>query len=58
MRVKCRWHGSLFSLKTGDNPGPPGAEGVPRYSVRVEGDDFLGAPQIQFVGGRVKSACR
>ena len=34
----------LFSLKTGENLGPPGADGVPRHSVRVEDDDFSWDP--------------
>ena len=42
--VECPLHGSLFSLKTGENTGPPAAEGVPRYTVRVEGDDVLVGP--------------
>ena len=42
--VECPLHGSLFNLKTGENTGPPAAEGVPRYSVRVEGDDLLVGP--------------
>ena len=42
--VECPNHGSLFDLKTGENTGPPVTENVPRYSVRVEGDDVLGWP--------------
>ena len=42
--VECPNHGSLFDLKTGENTGPPVTENVPRYSVRVEGDDVLVGP--------------
>ena len=43
--VECPWHGSKFSLKTGENTNPPAAEPVTRYGVRVDGDDILVGPE-------------
>ncbi len=42
--VECPWHGSLFDLRTGENTGPPAAIDLPRYAVRVDGDDVLVGP--------------
>lgn len=42
--VECPWHGSRFDLKTGEATSPPADESVPRYAVRVEGDDVLVGP--------------
>ena len=42
--VECPFHGSLFNLKTGENTGPPAAEPVGRYAVRVDGDEILVGP--------------
>ena len=39
--VECPVHGSLFDIKTGENTGPPAAEPVQSYPVRIEGDDVL-----------------
>ena len=44
--VECPWHGSLFDVRTGENTGPPAAEPVPVYPVRVEGDDVLVGPAL------------
>ncbi len=37
--VECPWHGSRFNIKTGEVTAPPADENVPRYKVRVTGDD-------------------
>jgi nitrite reductase/ring-hydroxylating ferredoxin subunit len=38
--VTCPWHGSEFSVETGEVEMPPAAEPVPVYEVRVEGDEI------------------
>ena len=43
-QVECPVHGSLFDLKTGVNTGPPAAELVQGYPVRIEGEDVLVGP--------------
>lgn len=43
-QVECPVHGSLFDLKTGENTGPPAAEPVQSYPVRIDGDDVLVGP--------------
>lgn len=42
--VECPWHGSLFDLRTGANTGPPASDPVPKYALRLEGDDILVGP--------------
>ena len=42
--VECPWHGSLFDVRSGENTGPPASDPVPRYTVRIEGDDVLVGP--------------
>jgi nitrite reductase/ring-hydroxylating ferredoxin subunit len=37
--VACPWHGARFNISTGEVCGPPAPIGVPRYNVRVEGDE-------------------
>ncbi|MBI1885880.1 MAG: non-heme iron oxygenase ferredoxin subunit [Chloroflexi bacterium] len=37
--VECPWHGSQFSVKTGEVVTPPANEGVPTFEVQVEGSD-------------------
>ena len=41
--VVCPRHGARFNLKTGEYTLPAFAP-VPRYQVRIEGDDILIAP--------------
>jgi nitrite reductase/ring-hydroxylating ferredoxin subunit len=38
--VTCPWHGSEFSVETGEVETAPAAEPVPVYEVRVEGDEI------------------
>lgn len=42
--VECPWHASRFNLRTGENTAPPAQQPLPRYPVRVEGDDILVGP--------------
>ena len=43
-QVECPLHGSLFDLKTGESTGPPAADPVRAYPVRIEDDDVLVGP--------------
>ena len=43
-QVECPIHGALFDLKTGVNTGPPAAEPVQAYPLRIEGEDVLVGP--------------
>jgi nitrite reductase/ring-hydroxylating ferredoxin subunit len=38
--VTCPWHGAVFNVTTGRVLGPPAAESVTRYNVRVNGSDI------------------
>jgi NADPH-dependent 2,4-dienoyl-CoA reductase/sulfur reductase-like enzyme/nitrite reductase/ring-hydroxylating ferredoxin subunit len=40
-RVYCPWHQSAFNVITGDLEEPPGFDGLPRFDVRVEGENVL-----------------
>ena len=42
--VICPRHGARFNVKTGEQTMPAYAP-VPRYSVKIEGDDILIAPK-------------
>ncbi len=44
-RVRCPWHHASFDLRTGAQIEAPGMDGVPRFEVRVEGDDILVSPE-------------
>ena len=37
--VTCPWHGAMFDVTTGQVLGPPAANNVNRYNVRVDGSD-------------------
>ena len=39
--VYCPWHQSRFNVITGDLEEPPALDAVPRFAVRVEGDDVI-----------------
>lgn len=43
-QVECPWHGSRFNLRTGEVTNRPAREPLPRYAVRLEGDDILVGP--------------
>jgi nitrite reductase/ring-hydroxylating ferredoxin subunit len=38
--ITCPWHGSRFKILTGEVLGPPATKSVPRYNLRVQGDDI------------------
>ena len=38
--MRCPWHHASFDLRTGEQLEAPGMDGVPRFEVRVEGDDI------------------
>jgi nitrite reductase/ring-hydroxylating ferredoxin subunit len=38
--VTCPWHGAVFDVTSGQALGPPAAQSVARYNVRVEGPDI------------------
>jgi 3-phenylpropionate/trans-cinnamate dioxygenase ferredoxin subunit len=39
--LECPKHGSAFDLRTGEACSLPATKPVPRYSVRLEGDDVM-----------------
>jgi nitrite reductase/ring-hydroxylating ferredoxin subunit len=39
-QVTCPWHGGQFNVKTGAVIGPPPAQNVAKYNVRVQGNDI------------------
>ncbi|MCL4502761.1 MAG: FAD-dependent oxidoreductase [Deltaproteobacteria bacterium] len=39
--VYCPWHQSRFNVITGDMEEPPALDAVPRFAVRVEGQDII-----------------
>lgn len=38
--VTCPWHGAVFDVTSGQVLGPPAAQAVNQYSVRVDGPDI------------------
>lgn len=40
-RVYCPWHMSAFNMVTGDLEEPPGLDAVPRFEVRIDGDNVI-----------------
>lgn len=38
--VSCPWHGAKFDLKTGKNLCMPAVTPVPKYNLKIEGDDI------------------
>ena len=46
-RVSCPWHGSVFSVVTGEALTPPAEEPLRVYGVRVEGEDILVGPAAE-----------
>lgn len=45
-QVECPVHGSMFDLRTGENTGPPQAEPVLSYPVRIDEDDVFVGPAL------------
>jgi NADPH-dependent 2,4-dienoyl-CoA reductase/sulfur reductase-like enzyme/nitrite reductase/ring-hydroxylating ferredoxin subunit len=40
-RIVCPWHNAVFHAKTGDLQDPPALSALPKYEVRIEGDDVI-----------------
>jgi len=40
-RVLCPWHLAVFNVATGNLEEPPALDGLPRFDVRVQGDDVI-----------------
>ena len=40
-RVRCPWHGACFNVRTGDLEDFPGLDSVPKYDVRIDGEDIV-----------------
>ena len=38
--VECPWHGAHFNIKSGKNTCPPAPIEVPKYNVRISGEDI------------------
>lgn len=39
--VECPWHGSKFDIRTGEPTKPPAVRSVPKYEVKMEGNNVL-----------------
>jgi nitrite reductase/ring-hydroxylating ferredoxin subunit len=39
--VECPWHGSKFDVRSGKATKPPAVGAVPKYEVKIEGNDIL-----------------
>ncbi len=44
--IECPWHGSRFSMKTGDPEKAPADKPLSRYTVRVDGDNVFVGPAL------------
>jgi apoptosis-inducing factor 3 len=57
-RVYCPWHQSIFNAISGDLEEPPGFDAVPRFEVRVEGDQIVVVVPDDKVERRTPAMCR
>ena len=39
--VECPWHGSKFDVRTGEPTKPPAVQKVPKYEVKIDGNNVL-----------------
>lgn len=39
--VECPWHGSKFDVRNGEPTKPPAAQAVPKYDLKIEGNNIL-----------------
>jgi len=39
--VECPWHGSKFDIRNGQPTKPPAVRAVPKYEVKIEGNNIL-----------------
>ena len=40
-RVVCPWHHAAYNAKTGDLEEPPSLDGLPKYDLKVDGENLL-----------------
>ena len=57
-RVYCPWHQSVFNALSGDLEEPPGFDAVPRFEVRVEGDQVVVQVPDEKVERRTPDMCQ
>ncbi len=57
-RVYCPWHQSVFNALSGDLEEPPGLDAVPRFPVRLEGDQVVVQVPDEKVERRTPEMCR
>jgi nitrite reductase/ring-hydroxylating ferredoxin subunit len=39
--VECPWHGSKFDIRTGNPTKPPAVRAVPKYELKLDGNNIL-----------------
>lgn len=57
-RVYCPWHQSVFNALSGDLEEPPGFDAVPRFEVRLAGDQVVVAVPDGQVERRTPAMCK
>jgi len=57
-KIICPWHQAQFSLLTGDLEEPPALDAVPRFDVRIEGDNVVVAVPEGTTAKRTPSMAR
>ena len=57
-RVVCPWHVAMFDATTGDLLEPPSLDALPKFSVRVEGDEIYVAVPEQSAEQRTMPMCK
>ncbi len=40
-KIVCPWHNACFNIKSGKLEEPPAMDALPRFSIRVEGEDLI-----------------
>ncbi|MBP1765140.1 MAG: FAD-dependent pyridine nucleotide-disulfide oxidoreductase [Firmicutes bacterium] len=40
-RIVCPWHQASFAVQTGDLLEPPALDGLPKYEIRQEGEEYV-----------------
>ena len=57
-RVYCPWHQSVFNALSGDLEEPPAFDALPRFEVRVEGEQVLVRVPAEKLERRVPAMCQ
>ncbi len=52
-RIVCPWHHACFHAKTGDLQEPPAHDALPRYEVKVDGEEIIVRLPEQMEGNRL-----